>query len=146
MRFMIIVKSTADSEAGAMPPAPLRAEMGAFHDELARAGVLLDRAGLEASGEGWRVAIGTDGQRRVVDGPFAETQELIAGYTLIQVRSRDEAVEWSRRFPGPTLHGSACHIEVRRLFEAEDFADNDDPSGKEVHASPAGHTPAAPQP
>lgn len=122
MRFMIIVKATADSEAGVMPTAPLLAEMGAFHEELARAGVLLDGAGLKATSQGWRVHMAADGQRRVVDGPFAETRELIAGYTLIQVRSRDEAVEWSRRFPNPTLHGSACHIEVRPLFEDEDFA------------------------
>ena len=126
MRFMIIVKATADSEAGVMPPPPLLAEMGAFHEELARAGVLLDGAGLKASSHGWRVRIGvgdgSGGGRKVVDGPFAQTQELIAGYTLIQVRSREEAVEWSRRYPNPTLHGSACEIEVRQLFEADDFA------------------------
>jgi hypothetical protein len=122
MRFMIIVKANVDSEAGVMPPASLLVQMGTFHDELARAGVLLDGAGLRASAHGWRVATGADGQRRVQDGPFAETQELIAGYTLIQVRSRDEAIEWSRRYPNPTLHGSACEIEVRQLFEAEDFA------------------------
>lgn len=124
MRFMIIVKATADSEAGVMPPASLLAQMGAFHEELARAGVLLDGAGLKASAHGWRVGIAADGQRRVLDGPFAETKELIAGYTLIQVRSRDEAIEWSRRYPNPTQHGSACDIEVRQLFEAEDFAPN----------------------
>jgi hypothetical protein len=122
MRFMIIIKANVDSEAGIMPPASLLAQMGAFHEELARAGVLLDGAGLRASAHGWRVAIGAEGQRRILDGPFAETQDLIAGYTLIQVRSRDEAVEWSRRYPNPTLHGSACEIEVRQLFEAEDFA------------------------
>ncbi len=122
MRFMIIVKATADSEAGVMPPASLLAEMGAFHEELRRAGVLLDGAGLKASTHGWRVAIDADGRRRVLDGPFAETRELMAGYTLIQVRSRDEAIEWSRRYPNPTLHGSACEIEVRPLFEEEDFA------------------------
>ncbi len=122
MRFMIIVKATADSEAGVMPPASLVTQMGAFHEELARAGVLLDGAGLKASSHGWRVGIAADGRRRILDGPFAETQELIAGYTLIQVRSRDEALEWSRRYPNPTLHGSACDIEVRQLFEAEDFA------------------------
>ncbi|HET9976182.1 MAG TPA: YciI family protein [Burkholderiaceae bacterium] len=121
MRFMIIVKANADSEAGVMPSAALLAEMEAFHEELARAGVLLDGAGLRASALGWRVAIGADGQRRVLDGPFAETKELIAGFTLIQVRSREEALEWSRRFPNPTLNGSACEIEVRQLFEAEDF-------------------------
>jgi hypothetical protein len=122
MRFMIIVKATADSEAGVMPPPSLLSEMAAFHEALARAGVLLDGAGLKASAHGWRVAIEADGQRQVLDGPFAETAELIAGYTLIQVRSRDEAIEWSRRYPNPTLHGSACEIEVRQLFEAEDFA------------------------
>jgi hypothetical protein len=122
MRFMIIVKATADSEAGVMPPASLLAEMGTFHEELARAGVLLDGAGLKASAHGWRVAIGADGQRSVLDGPFTHERDLIAGYTLIQVRSREEAVEWSRRYPNPTLHGSACQIEVRQLFEAEDFS------------------------
>lgn len=121
MRFMIIIKATADSEAGVMPPASLLAHMGAFHEELARAGVLLDGAGLKASAHGWRVGIAADGQRRVLDGPFAHTGELISGYTMIQVRSREEAVEWSRRYPNPTLHGSACEIEVRQLFEAEDF-------------------------
>ena len=122
MRFMIIVKATAESEAGVMPPASLLAEMGTFHEEMAHAGVLLDGAGLKASTHGWRVGIAADGQRRVLDGPFAEVKELIAGYTLIQVRSRDEAIEWSRRYPNPTLHSSACEIEVRQLFEAEDFA------------------------
>jgi hypothetical protein len=124
MRFMIIVKASADSEAGVMPSASLLAEMGAFHEELARAGVLLDGAGLKASSHGWRVRIDNDGQRRIIDGPFADIKEVIAGYTLIQVRSRDEALEWSRRYPNPTLHGSACEIEVRPLFEAEDFASN----------------------
>ena len=122
MRFIIIVKATADSEAGAMPPASLLADMGAFHAELAQAGVLLDGAGLKASSHGWRVRIAAGGDRQVVDGPFAQTPELMAGYTLIQVRSREEAVEWSRRYPNPTLHGSACELEVRQLFEAEDFA------------------------
>ena len=129
MRFMIIVKANADSEAGVMPPPSLLAEMGAFHEELARAGVLLDGAGLRASSQGWRVHIDSSngdnsGQRRIVDGPFAQNEDLIAGYTLIQVRSRDEAIEWSRRYPNPTLHGSACHIEVRPLFEAVDFTPN----------------------
>jgi hypothetical protein len=119
---MIIVKATADSEAGVRPPPALLARMATFHEELARAGVLLDGAGLQASSHGWRVQIGADGQRRIAEGPFAETKDLIAGYTLIQVRSRDEAIEWSRRYPNPTLHGSACEIEVRQLFEAEDFS------------------------
>ena len=122
MRFMIIVKANAESEAGVMPPASLLAQMGAFHEELARAGVLLDGAGLKASAHGWRVAMAADGQRRVIDGPFAETKELIAGYTLIQVRSRDEALEWSRRFPNPVGEGCEAAIEVRQLYELEDFA------------------------
>jgi hypothetical protein len=120
MRYMIIVKATADSEAGVMPPEPLMAAMAAYHEELARAGVLLDATGLKASRHGWRVR--HDGeQRQVLDGPFAQTKELIAGYTLIQVRSRDEALAWSRRFPTPTIDGGPCEIEVRELFEFEDF-------------------------
>lgn len=121
MRFMILVKATADSEAGTMPPEALLAEMGAFHEELARAGVLLDGNGLRPSADGFRVVY--DGaSRRVVDGPFAETRELVAGYTMIQVRSREEALEWARRFPNPSLDGGAAQIEVRQLFELEDFA------------------------
>jgi len=121
MRFMIIVKANADTEAGVMPPPSLLAEMGAFHEELARAGVLLDGAGLKATSQGWRVHIGDDGLRQVIDGPFAGSAGLVAGYTLIQVRTRDEAVEWSRRYPNPTGDGTACEIEVRQLFEAQDF-------------------------
>ncbi len=121
MRFMILVKATADSEAGRMPSEALLAEMGAFHEELAQAGVLLDGNGLKSSAEGFRVYY--DGQtRRVVDGPFAETKELVAGYTMIQVRSREEALEWARRFPNPSLDGGAAQIEVRPVFELEDFA------------------------
>lgn len=98
MRFMIMVKANAASESGAMPDASLIAAMAAYHEELAKAGVLLDAAGLQPSSKGWRVRY-SGGKRAVVDGPFAETKELIAGYTLIQVRSRDEALEWTRRFP-----------------------------------------------
>ena len=127
MRYMIIVKANADSEAGIFPEDDtLMAAMAAYHEALQQAGVLLDGSGLKPSAQGWRIHYEKDGQRRVVDGPFAETKELIAGYTLIQVRSRDEAVEWSRRFPNPTPDGSACEIEVRQLFEAEDFASTND--------------------
>ena len=117
---MIIVKATKESEAGRMPPEERMAEMAAYHEELAKAGVLVDGSGLQRSEKGWRIRI-RDDQRSVVDGPFAETKELIAGYTLIQVKSRDEALEWSRRFPNPTNDGSECEIEVRQLFELEDF-------------------------
>ncbi|HTP70609.1 MAG TPA: YciI family protein [Burkholderiaceae bacterium] len=123
MRYMIIVKATPESERGVMPGEALIAAMADYHEQLAKAGVLLDAAGLQASAKGWRVR--HDGaQRRIVDGPFTETKELIAGYTIIQTRSRDEALEWSRRFPNPTLDGSACEIEVRQMFELEDFGDS----------------------
>ena len=124
MRFMIIVKATADSEAGVMPPESLFAEMAAYHEELARAGVLLDANGLQPTSRGWRVRY-ADGKRSVLDGPFAESKELIAGYTLIQVRSRDEALEWSRRFPAPHGKDVNAEIEVRQLYELEDFEQND---------------------
>ncbi|WP_077032945.1 YciI family protein [Pelomonas sp. KK5] len=122
MRFMIMVKGTPVSEAGVLPDDDtVMAEMGAFHEELARAGVLLDANGLRPSSQGWRIRYGRDGGRSVIDGPFAETKELLAGYTLIQVRSRDEAMEWARRFPAPFGKGFECEIEVRPLYENEDF-------------------------
>lgn len=122
MRFMILVKANPESEAGAMPGEDLLAAMGAYHEELARAGVLLDGVGLKASAQGWRVRYGKGGERTVVDGPFTETKELLAGYTLIQVRSREEAMEWARRFPNPRGEGLEAEIEVRQLYEMEDFA------------------------
>lgn len=120
MRFMIIVKATNESEAGVMPEDTLVAEMGAYHEELARAGLLLDGSGLQPSSKGWRVKY-TGGKRTVVDGPFAETKELVAGYTLIKAGSREEALEWTRRYPNPAHYGKDCEIEVRQLFELEDF-------------------------
>ena len=120
MRFMIIVKATEESEAGAMPPESLFAEMADYHEDLAKAGVLLDASGLQPSSKGWRVKY--DGETRtLVDGPFTETKELIAGYTLIQVKSREEAMEWARRFPNPSLDRGRGEIEVRQLFDFEDF-------------------------
>lgn len=120
MRFMILVKATAASEAGEMPDVSLIAAMGAYHQQLANAGVLLDATGLQPSSKGWRIRY-SGGQRTVVDGPFPETQELLAGYTLIQVRSREEAMEWARRFPAPFGEGADGEIEVRQLFEFDDF-------------------------
>jgi hypothetical protein len=120
MRFMIIVKATQDSEAGVMPEKALLTEMAQYHEELQKAGVLLDGSGLHPSAEGWRIEYSGD-ERRVVDGPFTETKELVAGYTLIQVSSREEALEWTKRFPNPAVDGKACEIEVRQLFELEDF-------------------------
>ena len=122
MRFMILVKATPDTEAGRFPEDSdkLFQAMAAYHEELSRAGALLDASGLQPSRKGWRVQY--DGSRRtVVDGPFTESKELVAGYTLIQTRTRDEAVEWSRRFPNPMGEGITCHIEVRQLYELEDF-------------------------
>jgi hypothetical protein len=122
MRYMIIVKATPESEAATSPdPDPeVLADMAAYHEELARAGVLLDGTGLHPSRKGWRIHYGPEGTR-VVDGPFAETKELIAGWTLIQVRSRDEALAWSRRFPNPVGRGREAMVEVRQLFEMDEF-------------------------
>ena len=119
---MIIVKATADSEAGRWPEdsAQLFEAMRIYHEELAKAGALLDASGLHPRSQGWRISY--DGDRRTVGGgPFTESKELIAGYTLIQVRSREEALEWTRRFPNPVGAGKPAEIEVRQLFEMEDF-------------------------
>jgi hypothetical protein len=122
VRFMIIVKASAGSEAGVMPEQRVFDEMTDYHEELKKAGVLLDASGLQPSSKGFRVKY-AGGKQSFVDGPFAETKELVAGYTLIQVKSRDEAIEWARRFPNP---GNADgEIEVRQLFELEDFQPNE---------------------
>lgn len=124
MRFMIIVKATPDSEAGRWPADSdkMFEAMRVYHEELARAGALLDGSGLQPSSKGWRIRYDGD-KRTVVDGPFAESKELIAGYTLIQVRSREEALEWTRRFPNPVGFGKPAEIEVRQLYEMDDFQD-----------------------
>lgn len=119
MRFMIIVRATPDSEAGMMPDDGLLASMATYHEALVKAGVLLDANGLQPTSKGWRIHY-EDGRRRVVDGPFADTKELIAGYTMIQVRSRDEAMQWAMRFP-PPFPDQPCSIEVRQVYELEDF-------------------------
>jgi hypothetical protein len=122
MRFMIMVRANADTEAGLFPPDvdKLMADMAAYHEELVQAGVLLDGSGLQPSSQGFRVRW-EDGGQRVIDGPFAESKELIAGYTLIQVRNREEALEWARRFPNPMGQGRPGEIEVRPLYEMEHF-------------------------
>ncbi|MDD5036446.1 MAG: YciI family protein [Methylococcaceae bacterium] len=120
MRFMIIVKASQDTEAGAMPTEQIIAEMAKYHEELQEAGVLLDASGLQPSAKGWRIQY-SGKTHRVVDGPFAETKELVAGYTLIQVKSKEEALEWTQRFPNPSIDGKEGEIEVRQLFEREDF-------------------------
>jgi hypothetical protein len=120
MRFMIIVKATQDSEAGVMPGPDLLAAMGKYNDELIKAGVMQDAAGLRRSADGARVYFKGDA-RSVVDGPFAETKELIAGYWIFKVASRAEAIEWVKRAPNPHP-GVETHIEIRQLFEDADFA------------------------
>jgi hypothetical protein len=121
MRFMILVKASKESEAGVMPQQQVFDAMATYHEDLAKAGVLLDASGLHPSIKGWRV-IYQGGKRTVVDGPFTEAKELVAGYTLIQVKSREEALEWVRRFPNPGNQDG--EIEVRQLFELEDFEPN----------------------
>ncbi|MBD8528638.1 MULTISPECIES: YciI family protein [unclassified Massilia] len=120
MRYMIIVKATPESEAGCMPGDDLLSAMADYHGELARAGVLLDASGLHPSSQGWRIRYqGTE--RSIVDGPFTESKEMIAGYTMISVRTPEEALEWARRFPNPRGEGLEAEIEVRRVFELDDF-------------------------
>jgi hypothetical protein len=123
MRFMMIVKANQESEAGAMPDEKILAAMGAYNQELASAGVLLDLSGLAPSSQGVRVRFAKGGKRAVSDGPFAETKELIAGYWLIQVKSREEAIEWAKRIPfeADPRTGAEPEVELRRLFELEDF-------------------------
>jgi hypothetical protein len=123
MRYMIMVRATPMTERGEFPPDTdkLMADMATYNEDLARAGVLLDAAGLKPSSEGWRVRWDGTGAQRVVDGPYAESKELVAGYTLIQVRNREEALEWARRFPNPMGEGREGEIEVRPLYELEDF-------------------------
>ena len=124
MRFMMIVKATPDSEAGKMPAEELLAAMGRYNAELIKAGVLLDAGGLQGSSKGARVRF-SGGTTQVIDGPFAETKELIAGYWVIRVNSKQEALEWARRIPAP--HGACVdsEVEVRQFFEMGDFG----PSG-----------------
>ena len=119
MRFMVIVKATPNSEAGAMPSQELLAAMGAFNEALVKAGVMLAGEGLQPSSKGARVKF-ANGKRTVVDGPFAETNELVAGFWLWQCKSRDEAIEWVKRCPDP-MPGEEAVIEIRQLFEADDF-------------------------
>ena len=126
MRFMVIVKADRNTEAGVMPSQELLTEMGKYNEELVKAGVLLAGEGLHPSSKGARVRI-SGNQRTVIDGPFAETKELVAGFWLIQVKSKEEAIEWVKRCPNPMLEDS--EIEIRQVFEMADFADSD-PTGE----------------
>jgi hypothetical protein len=127
MRFMVIVKASKDSEAGVLPSPKLLADMGKFNEELVKAGVMLAGEGLQSSAKGKRVRFSGD-KRTVIDGPFAETKELIAGFWLWQVRSMEEALEWVKRCPNP--HNGESEIEIRQVFEAADFGDSLTPEQK----------------
>jgi len=127
MRFMILIKADKNSEAGTMPSEELLAAMGKYNEELAKAGVLLGGEGLHPSSKGARVKISADGKTTVVDGPFTEAKELIAGFWIWQVKSKEEAIEWVKRCPKP-MEGDA-EIEIRQVFETEEFAASD-PTGE----------------
>lgn len=118
MRFMILVKASKDSEAGALPDEDMIAKMATYHEELQKAGALVDASGLQSSAKGWRIKY-SGGKRTFIDGPFTETKELVAGYTIIKAKSRQEAIEWTKRFPNPGSEDG--EIEVRQMFELEDF-------------------------
>jgi hypothetical protein len=128
MRVMVMVKADENSEAGVMPSEQMLAEMGAYNEELVKAGVMLDGEGIHPSSKGVRIHFSGD-QRSVVDGPFAETKELIAGFWIWQVRDMDEAVEWAKRCPNPT--GEESILELRPVFEAEDFGEEYTPELQE---------------
>jgi len=128
MRFMVLVKATKSSEAGVLPDEKLIAEMGKFNEDLVKAGVMQAGEGLQASSKGARVRFSPDNKRTVTDGPFAETKELVAGFWIWKVKSKKEAIEWAKRCPSP-FPGEECEIEVRQLFETEDFAPSD-PTGE----------------
>ncbi len=130
MRFMVMVKANEDSEAGVMPSKELLTEMGRYNEELVKAGVMLAGEGLQPSSKGARVRF-SGKERTVIDGPFAETKELIAGFWLIQVKSIDEAIEWVKRCPNP-MDGES-EIEIRQVFENEDFGEAYSGEAREVH-------------
>jgi len=140
VRFMIIVKASKDSEAGVLPSTELLTEMGKYNEELVKAGVLLAGEGLQPSSKGARVKFA--GSKRIVtDGPFAETKELIAGFWLIQVKSKAEAIEWVKRAPNP-MPGTESEIEIRQVFEADDFGEALTPELKQAEEKLRAHASA----
>ncbi len=132
MRFMVIVKANADSEAGVMPSTELLTAMGKYNEELAKAGVMLGGEGLQPSSKGARVRFDADGKKTVIDGPFAETKELIAGFWILEVSSKDEAIEWVRRIP--SVPGEESEVEIRQVFEVADFGEELTPELREQDA------------
>lgn len=133
MKFMVIVKANKATEAGVMPSVELLTEMGKFNEELVKAGVLLAAEGLHPSSRGARIRFNGE-QRTVIDGPFAETKELIAGYWLIEVSSKEEAIEWMKRVPNPHVEGES-EIEIRQVFSEADFGDAFTPELREQEAA-----------
>jgi hypothetical protein len=138
MRFMMIVKASKDSEAGTMPSEELLSAMGKYNEELMKAGVLVDLSGLHPSSKGARIKF-SGGKRTVIDGPFAETKELIGGYWIIKVKSKEEALEWAKRAPAPHGENADGEIELRQIFEMDDFSpspaiDRARELGKELHS------------
>jgi hypothetical protein len=123
MRFMIMVRANRDTEADVKPDEQLIADMADYHQELARAGALVDASGLQPSSKGWRVRY-SGKKRTVVDGPYTEAKELIAGYTIIQAKSREEALEWTKRFPNPFPNGQDSEIEARPIKDLEELGDS----------------------
>ncbi len=132
MRFMILIKATKDSEAGVMPDEKLLADMGKFNEELVMAGVMLDGEGLHPSSKGARVKF-SGNKRTVIDGPFSETKELIAGFWIWRVKSKEEAIEWVKKCPNP-MPNVESEIEIRQIFEAEDFGAEFTPELREQEA------------
>ena len=130
MRFMVIVKATPESEAGVLPSGEMLTEMGKYNEELVKAGVMLAGEGLMASSKGARVRF-AGSKRRVIDGPFTESKELIAGFWLMQARSLEECVEWVKRCPNPAGEGKETEIEIRQVFEHEDFGPELNPQLRE---------------
>ena len=133
MRVMVLVKANKDSEAGLLPDEKLLTEMGKYNEELVKAGVMLAGEGLHPSSKGARVKF-SGGKRTVIDGPFTETKELVAGFWLIQVKSKEEAIEWVKRCPNPT--GEEAEIEIRQVFEASDFGAELTPELREQESAP----------
>lgn len=130
MRFMVIVKASKETEAGMLPSTELLAAMGAYNEELVKAGIMLAGDGLQPSSKGARIRYFGD-ELEVIDGPFAETKELIAGYWIWDVKSLDEAIEWAKRCPNPMGDGQSAQIEIRQLFEADDFGEDFTPELRE---------------
>src|ERR1700694_720023 len=139
MRVMVIVKASKDSETGALPGQKILAEMGKFNEELVKAGVLLAAEGLQASSKGARVKF-SGAKRTAIDAPFAETKEPNAGFWLWQVKSKEEAIEWVKRIPNPT--GDEGEVEIRQVFEADDFGDEFTPELREQEARMRAQSPA----